>query len=84
MGWQLASAMYIKPNWCTVAGIQALESDMHVLHFLSNGVGSKGVSILCVNFKSVVNRGGYLDPELYILFQIAHLTLLHEQDNACA
>jgi len=72
------------PDWCTVAIIQALESDTHVLHFLSDGVGPEGVSILHVNFESVVNRSGYLDPELYILFQIAHLTLLHEQDNVCA
>ncbi len=67
-----------------LAWVQTFESNVHVFHFFGNGVCPKGVAIALVNFESMVNRGGNLDPKLHVLLKVAHLPLLNEGNDAFA
>ncbi len=59
------------------AWVQIFESDGHVFHFFGNGVCLKGVAIALVNFESMVNRGGNLNPKLHVLIKVAHFLFLN-------
>ncbi len=52
-----------------LAWVQTLKGNVHNFHFFSNGVCPKGITILLVDFESMVNRGGYLDPKLQVLLR---------------
>jgi hypothetical protein len=50
-----------------LARVQTFESNAHVIHFFGNGVCPKGVAIVLVNFKSMVNEVGTSIPN-FIFF----------------
>ena len=66
----------------TLARVQTLKGDVHIFHFFSNGVCPKGIAIALVNFESMVNQGGYLDPKLQVLLKVAHLLLFNKGNDA--
>ncbi len=65
-----------------LARVQTLKGNVHIFHFFSNDVCPKGIAILLVNFESMVNQGGDLDPKLQVLLKVAHLLLLNKGNDA--
>jgi hypothetical protein len=67
-----------------LAQVQTFKGNAHIFHFFGNGIFPKGVVIALVDFKSMVNRGGNLDPKLHDLLKVAHLLLLNEGNDVFA
>jgi hypothetical protein len=67
-----------------LARVQTLKGNSHIFHLFCNSVCPKGIAIALVNFESMVNRGGDLDPKLQVLLKVAHLLLLIKGNDAFA
>ena len=57
------------------------ESNANILHFLSNGVSPKGVSILSVKLKGFLGGLGHFNTKFVGPFKISWILLFHKQDN---
>ncbi len=68
----------------TISRGQTLKGNAHIFHFFCNGVCPKGIAIAPVNFESMVDRGGDLNPKLQVLLKVAHLPLLNKGNDAFA
>jgi hypothetical protein len=67
---------------CALARVQTLKGNAHIFHFFSNGVCPKGIAILLVDCKGMVNRGGDLNPKLQVLLKVGHLPLFNKGNDA--
>ena len=67
-----------------LARVQTFKGNVHIFYFLGNDICPKGIAIALVNFKSMVNPGGNLDPKLHVLLKVAHLPLLNKENDEFA
>ncbi len=55
---------------CALAQVQLLKGNVHIFQFFGDGICPKGIAIALVDFKSMVNQGGNLDPKLQVLLKV--------------
>jgi hypothetical protein len=67
-----------------LAQVQTFKGNVHGFHFFGNGICPKDVAVALVDFESMVNQDGNLNPKLHVILKLAHLPLLNKGNDLFA